>query len=87
MSNVDNLGRERLPEPILSGARDLGNVANELCERALQDARSQLHPLLQNAELNRLDQRREFLQAFRSALEERIARKLVLWHPDVQAIF
>jgi hypothetical protein len=66
---------------------DLEQVANELCKTALNDAKGQLHPLLQNTELERLDQRNEFVQAFKNALEERIARKLASWQPGVQAVF
>jgi hypothetical protein len=66
---------------------DLEQAANELCETALNDAKGQLHPLLQNTELERLDQRNEFIRAFRNALEERIARKLASWQPGVQAVF
>ena len=85
MSTVENA--EDSVGSVLPDTRDFGTIANDLWEKALQDAKSQLHPLLENAELNRLDQRREFLQAFRSALEERIARKLALWQPAVQAVF
>ena len=66
---------------------DLEQEVNKLCEKALNDAKDQLHPLLQSVELERLDQRREFTQAFRSALEQRIARKLASWQPNVQAVF
>jgi hypothetical protein len=66
---------------------DLEQVANDLCETALNDAKGQLHPLLQNTELERLDQRNEFVQAFKNALEERIARKLAGWQPGVKAVF
>ena len=57
------------------------------CEKALNDAKAQLYPLLRNTELDRLGQRSEFLQAFKSALEQRIARKLAVWQPGVQAVF
>ncbi len=43
--------------------------------------------MLQNTELDRLSQRGEFLQAFKSALEQRIARTLAAWQPSVQAVF
>jgi hypothetical protein len=46
-----------------------------------------LHPLIQSVELDRLDKRTEFVQAFKSALEKRIARKLAIWHPGIQAVF
>lgn len=64
-----------------------GAVANELCEKALKDALNQLHPLLQNVEPYRLAHRPEFLHSFRSALERRIARRLAVWQPGIQAIF
>lgn len=67
--------------------RDVLQAANDICEKALNDAKRQLHPLLRNLELNRLDERGEFLRAFKSALEKRSARKLAAWLPDVQAIF
>lgn len=60
---------------------------NKLCEKALNDAKSQLHPLLQNVALERLDQRREFTQAFKSALEQQIARMMAAWQPGVQSVF
>lgn len=66
---------------------DLEGEVNKLCEKALNDAKSQLHPLIQNVELNRLDRRDEFTQAFRKALEHRIAQKLAIWQPNVQAVF
>lgn len=65
----------------------LEGEVNKLCEKALNDAKSQLHPLIQNVELNRLDRRDEFTQAFRNALEHRIAQKLAIWQPNVQAVF
>lgn len=89
VSNTDDriLGTETLEEHALPTPSDFGQVANELCEKALSDAKAQLHPLLREVELNRLDQRREFVEAFKRALEERIARKLVLWQPGVEAVF
>ena len=66
---------------------DFEQIVNEVCEKALNDARAQLHPLLRSTELNQLKKRSEFLQAFRSALERRIARKLALWYPHVQAVY
>lgn len=66
---------------------DFAQTANELCEKALNDAKAELHPLLRNVDVNRLDGRIEFLQAFKSALEQRIAKKLALWQPSVQSVF
>jgi hypothetical protein len=87
MSDVNKWRQERSVEQVIPAPEDLGATANELCEKALEDAKSQLHPLLQNTELGRLSQRGEFLRAFKSALEQRIARKLAAWQPGVQAIF
>jgi hypothetical protein len=87
MSDVNLWRQEGSIEHIVPEVRDLGEVANNLCEKALNDAKSQLHPLLQNTRLDRLSQRGEFLQAFKSALEQRIARKLAVWQPSVQAVF
>lgn len=86
MSDVSN----RRLKPVQIGLpllRELDHAANDLCQKALKEAKSQFHPLLHNAELDRLDQRQEFLQAFRCALEQRVARKLAAWYPDIQAIF
>ena len=66
---------------------DLEHEVNNLCAKALNDAKSKLHPLIQNVELKRLDRRDEFTQAFKDALEHRIAQKLALWQPNVEAIF
>lgn len=87
MSDVNERGGQAWVVPAIPAPNDFGQVANELCEKALNDAKAQLHPLLRNVELNRLDQRSEFIQAFRSALEQRIARTLAAWQPNVQAVF
>jgi hypothetical protein len=78
--------KNRYPKESIQ-ANDLEQAANNICEKALKDAKSRLHPLLQQVELDRLDQRDEFTYAFKSALEQRIARKLVAWQPAVQAVF
>ena len=87
MSDGINVDVEGAAKPVLSDMRDYAAVANDLLEKALNDAKSQLHPLLHSVELHRLAQRKEFLQNFRSALERRIARKLAVWQPGVQAVF
>jgi hypothetical protein len=78
--------KNRTLKPSIQG-NDLEQEVNKLCEKALNDAKSQLHPLLQNVELERLAQRKEFTQAFKSALEQQIARMLAGWQPNVQAVF
>ena len=62
-------------------------VANDLCEKALNDAKAELHPLIRNNELTHLRKRSEFVQAFKLALERRVAQKLAAWQPGVQAVF
>jgi len=87
---MNNLNSWKWNKPIkhsLSVPHDFFQEANEICEKALNDAKHQLHPLLRNVEFSRLDYRGEFLQAFKSALEKRSARKLAAWQPDVQAVF
>ena len=66
---------------------EIEQVAKEVCEKALVDAKSHLHPLVRDVELDRLDQRNEFVQAFKSALERRIAKRMATWLPGVQAVF
>jgi hypothetical protein len=87
MSGLNNDRWENVIEYSIPTSEALEQVAKVLCERALNDAKGQLHPLLQNIELDRLDQRSEFLQAFKCGLEQQIARKLTCWYPDILAIF
>ena len=87
MSNAYEWGGETSDERMVPVPNDFGNVANELCEKALTAAKAQLHPLIQSAELDRLDKRTEFIQAFKLALEQSIAGKLAVWQPGVQAVF
>jgi hypothetical protein len=87
MSDIKNWRREETVELVIPAPKDFEQVANDLCENALKEAKAQLHPLIQSAELDRLDKRSEFVQAFKSALEKRIARKLAVWHPGIQAVF
>jgi len=87
MSDVYDRSSRRSVNPATPPSNDFGVVANDLCEKALNDAREQLHPLLREVELDRLEKRSEFVQAFKSALEKRIARKLAAWQPGVEAVF
>jgi hypothetical protein len=87
MSDVNRLAGEQSLSHMSPAAKELEHVANELCEKALKDARDQLHPLLQNSELEYLAQRVEFIRAFKSALEQRIARKLAAGQPGIEAVF
>ena len=87
MSDGNRWRLEKSVEGVIPAPKEFGIVANDLCEKSLNDAKAQLHPLLWDAALDRLDQRDEFLQAFKSALEKRIARKLAVWQPGIQAVF
>lgn len=66
---------------------DTGQAVNDLCETAMKDAKAEIHPLLRSADLFRLEHRSEFVQAFKLALERRIAQRLADWQPGVQAVF
>lgn len=87
MNDLRNKRREELAEVAIPAAKDLGQAAEDICEKALDDAKAQLHLLIQSVELDRLDKRSEFVEAFKSALEKRIARKLAVWQPGIQAVF
>jgi hypothetical protein len=87
MRDTDQLEPERSPAGAVPALQEIDLAVNELCEQALRDARGHLHPLVQNSELSRLDKRVEFIQALKSGLEQRLARRLAVWQPDVQAVF
>jgi hypothetical protein len=72
-------GEHQVPAP-----KDFAQIASALCENALKDAKEQLHPLLRDAQLDRLDERPEFVKTFKRALEQRIARKLAAWQPGIR---
>ena len=72
---------------LVPAPKDFGHIANDLCDKALEEAKDQLHPLLRDAQLDRLDERPEFVKTFKRALEQRIARKLAACYPGVEAIF
>lgn len=87
MKDVNRQGWEKPVELMVSTPKDFRQIANDLCEKALNDAKEQLHPLLRDAQLDRLDERPELIKTFKRSLEHRIARKLAAWHPGVQAVF
>jgi hypothetical protein len=87
MRNVNQWLQRKPREHQVPAPKDFGKIANDLCEQALNDAKEQLHPLLRESELDRLDRRPAFVKTFKHALERRIARKLAAWHPGVQAVF
>ncbi len=79
--------REESAKIVVPAAQDFRQMAHDICENALNDAKEQLHPLVRNAGLIHLRKRREFVQAFKLALERRIAHQLAVWQPGVQAVF
>ena len=85
--NLIKRSRTELPKHTISQANELEKVVNDICERALNDAKAQLHPLLRSVELDRLDRRNEFVQPFKLALERRIAKKIAAWQPSIHAVF
>lgn len=87
MSDIKNQRQEKSAEQISPVVKEIYQSTNDLCEKALDEAKAELHPLLRSVELERLAQRHDFLQAFKGALERRIARKLAAWQPGVQAVF
>ena len=78
---------EKADTPAIPASKAWANVVNHICESALKDAKAQLHPLLRETGLNHLNQRDEFVKAFKLALEQRIARSLAMLQPAVQAVF
>ena len=87
MSDIYDRGWGKPIEYMVPAPKDFGQIANDLCEKALNDAKEQLHPLLREVELDRLDERPEFIKTFKRSLEQRIARKLAAWYPGVEAVF
>ena len=67
--------------------QDFHQAANDICEKALKDAKEQLHPLMRNTDLFQLRKRSEFVQAFKLALAQRIAQKLTGWMSGLDAVF
>jgi hypothetical protein len=87
MNEIRHWHQERPVAIIPPHVQDFGKAANEICEKAINDAKEQLHPLLRSAELRQLRKRSEFVEAFKRALEQRIAQRLAVWQPGVLAVF
>ncbi len=85
MKLFENKRREASARTVM--ARDFPQAANDICERALNDAKAQLHPLIRNTDHFQLRKRGEFVQAFKLALAQRIAHKLAIWMPGLDAVF
>ena len=84
-----NLFENKRPEDSakIAGTQDFHQAANDICEKALNDAKEQLHPLMWNMDLLQLRKRSDFVRAFKLALAQRIAQKLAGWMPGLDAVF
>jgi hypothetical protein len=87
VSKNNGYSRQEVIEDLFEGPFAFGQAAEELCEKALMDAKTQLHPLLQQVNLVKLDQRHEFVEAFKHALERVIAERIGLWLPSVKIVY
>ena len=86
-SKNDGYAKQEVIEGLFKSGLEFRQVSEELCEKALMDAKTQLHPLLQQVELEKLGQRREFVQAFRHSLEGVVAESIALWLPLVKVVY
>lgn len=83
----DSSSKQEVIAGLFHSPYEFSQISEELCEKALMDAKSQLHPLLQKVDLEKLGQRREFVQAFKQALERAAAEKIVPWLPSVKVVY
>ena len=67
MRDIDQWLQGKPVEHQVPAPKDFVQIANDLCEKALKDAKEQLHPLLRNAQLDRLNERPEFVKSFKRA--------------------
>lgn len=74
-------------ESLIQNPYAFKQTSEELCEKALIDAKTQLHPLLRQVEMEKLGQRREFVEAFKHALEKVVAERIALWLPCVKLVY
>ena len=64
---------QEIIENLIKNPYAFRQVSEELCKKAVMDAKTQLHPLLQQVDLEKLGHRREFVQAFKYALGGSVA--------------
>ena len=87
---MNQIGLRQRESPAQAGVpviKDWNRVANDIFEKALNDARGRLHPLLREKEIFQLRKRNEFVEEFKLGLERSIAQKIARLYPGVQAIF
>lgn len=87
MIDFRNWRRTEPADVFIPATKEVRQAANEIYEQALRDAKEQLHPLLRTMEVYQLRKRMEFMQAFKLALEQRIAQTIAAWQPGVLAVF
>lgn len=78
---------QEIIENLIKNPYAFRQVSEELCKKAVMDAKTQLHPLLQQVDLEKLGHRREFVQAFKYALEGSVAARIARWLPCVRVIY
>lgn len=86
-STKNSFCEQEVIERLIKDPHSFSQFSTELSENALIDAKTQLHPLLQQVDLERLGQRREFVQAFRQALEGVVAERIASWLPSVKLVY
>lgn len=87
MNKNSSFYKQEVIEGLLKNSYEFRQMSNELSDNALRDARERLHPLLHRVDLEKLSQRRDFLEAFKCSLEREIAQKIVLWLPYVKVVY
>lgn len=82
-----NSYEQKVIEDLIKNPYAVQQGSDELCETALINAKAQLHPLLQQVDLEKLGLRREFVQAFKHELEKAVATRIVHWLPCVKVVY
>ena len=87
MRNRSSLYNQDALEFLLTSPQALRQASEEVCEKTLMEAKSHLHPLLRQVDLERLGQRPEFVQAFRNAFENQVTHQIILRLLSVKAVY
>jgi hypothetical protein len=87
MRNNNSLYSRDYLEFLLTSPEELRQTSEKVCEKTLVEAKSHLHPLLHQVDLEQLGQRPEFVQAFRNALENQVTQQVILRLPCAKAVY
>ena len=87
MRNNNNLYNQDALEFLLISPQELRQASREVCEKSLVEAKSRLHPLLHQVDVERLGQRPEFVQVFKNALENQVTQQIILRLSYVKAVY